>query len=181
MSSPAISCPNCGVELVPKATLTLKQTKVITALAGDKYPTQGQAAKAAGMSQEHLSLILKDPKIGLTLELAKNKHRDKARSSLAAIAQVKSKAWSKLLEATDRDDLTPIEIAGIAKIAQDAHQTELKIRDMLPAGDDDKQARLALALLLSHTAAISTRYNRRHAKLPTGERLVLAAERKRLM
>ena len=86
------------------------------------------------MTRQSAHEILTLPDVSKAVEKRTKGHLDKARGSLAKIECAERKLLSKLDETADRDDLTPVEIGGLLKVALDARKllTDMGIESEAP-------------------------------------------------
>ena len=156
-----LTCPDCNSKIQVKPSLTLLQDKAVTALASGNYGTQWEAAQAAGMTKQHLSVLLSDLDFTLAVEQRKQQQADKTQSSLDKLVKLKGKALDKLADV----ELDTAGAAAVLKIATDAHRQELHILELIgDTGDSDKQrqqARTSWLAAIEYSSHLTVRAYRR--------------------
>lgn len=164
--SVTLDCPHCTRAITVETKATPKQRAAIAALLEPENRTQNEAAAQAGITPQHLSILLKSVQFQVALQKARENRADSAKDALSKIVLLKERALNKLIESATANTMDVATAAGILKIVQDAHGQELRIREMI--GDPTEEtatqqaARIAWSRCMIHAGRVAHRIGRRY-------------------
>ncbi len=100
--------------------LTVKQDALITALASGKAKTQRQAAKMAGMTEQHASTVLQNRKLQEALSTKQDRQADKVARMVARSGAVVMDALdAKHCEHCGQERVDPLFALSVFKVGKD--------------------------------------------------------------
>jgi len=129
-----------------------RQRYVVTAAMPEVNGNQSEVARRLGVSKQAAHEILTLPDVEKAVERRKARHLDKARGDLRKIQSARRKLLSKL-EDTASQELTPIEVGGLVKVAFEAERLAVD----LGIGTEDTETPNRFAAFLDRALLLATR------------------------